>query len=65
MNDFLIELKALLEKYNASIDVDYHDCSDTHGMQGEAMRVSVGKESKEICWGWGIEANDIKLEVNK
>ena len=36
-NNFITELKALLEKYNASIGWECAECSDTHGIYNEHM----------------------------
>jgi len=41
--EFKKELKALLTKYNASIDFSCDDCSDWHGITGEKMVVSFRK----------------------
>ena len=37
---FLLELAALLKKYNASIDWNCGPCSDTHGIYDETMSIS-------------------------
>lgn len=39
-DNFKKELKELLEKYNASIDVCYDSCSDMHGVYDEGIEVS-------------------------
>lgn len=39
MNEFQIELKALLDKYNATISWGCSPCSDTHGIYDEYMIV--------------------------
>lgn len=61
------ELKDLLKKYNASINFSVSDCSDTYGLSGEKMVVSVRpdmKSFKEIdileVRGWSIDAGDIE-----
>jgi len=60
--DFKVELRELLQKYNASIDVDFAACSDLHGVQGEGMILSVHGEPEHeiIIDGWGIIASDLK-----
>lgn len=59
--DFKRELRALLEKYGASIGVGYADCSDTHGMYDEHMTVDFDdRTSVTVCHGWGIDASDLK-----
>ncbi len=60
MNDnFISELKGLLLKYNASIELDYADCSDTYGMYDVRMLVSVGNKTLVEVDGWSIEAEDL------
>jgi len=39
-NQFALELKALLLKWNAVIEFDHSDCSDLHGMSGERIVVT-------------------------
>lgn len=63
---FLAELKALLSKYNASINFSVGSCSDTHGLYDEKMVVSIRpnpKSFKEIdileVHGWCIDAHEI------
>lgn len=59
--DFKRELRALLEKYGASIGAGYGDCSDTHGMYDEHMKVDFDdRTSVRVCDGWDIEASDLK-----
>ena len=43
---FKLELKELLEKYNATIGFECADCSDLHGVYEERIVVSV--KEKEI-----------------
>ena len=64
---FRCELKDLLAKYNASINFSVSDCSDTYGLSGEKMVVSIRpdkKSFKEIdileVRGWSIAAGDIE-----
>lgn len=56
---FKKELKALLEKYSASICFEVGDASDTHGLYDEAM-VIVFKDTELRFDGWSIEKNDLK-----
>lgn len=65
--NFKKELRELLEKYHASIDVGYADCSDTHGMYDEHMMISFGDPSGKrqdfgirVCDNWYIDANELK-----
>ena len=61
MDNFADELKALLEKYNASIDWTCGACSDLHGVYD--MRMTVSTKDKVLldiecsC----ISAYEIKL----
>ena len=58
MNEFLIELAALLTRHNASIGWDCDDCSDMHGIFGEGMVVTVGTEQRSYPGCWDIDASD-------
>lgn len=59
MNDFIKELKALLEKHNASISFGCSDSSDLYGIDGEYTDIDVdGKTIIEIN-GWGIDSSDL------
>lgn len=44
--EFIIELKTLLKKYNASIEFMLDDCSDLYGISGEEMSIQIN--DKEI-----------------
>jgi hypothetical protein len=63
---FRAELRALLEKYNASINFSVGSCSDTHGLYDEHMIIShtIPGTFKDIDMvvvsGWGICASDLK-----
>lgn len=65
MADFTTELKALLIKYNASIDFDCSDCSDLHGVYGEKVVASFreGNTYKytevELSKGWSVSSEDL------
>lgn len=67
---FLQELKELLEKYDVNIGFSVSPCSDTHGLNDEKIVIDhrISKNSfKEERWlevyGWGLGASDIKQEV--
>ena len=62
LTEFKRELRELLEKHGASIEVGYADCSDTHGMYDEHMAVSFkgGKSHRISEFGWGLDAGDLK-----
>ena len=57
---FKAELKALLKKYNAEIGFSLSDCSDTHGINGEKIVVSIdnGKDI-DLVAGWGLGHYDL------
>lgn len=61
VEEFKKELKALLEKYNAGIWLDYDPCSDTYGMHGERMVVYFRNEDKtvDLADGYGVDATDL------
>lgn len=68
--EFLRELKALLEKYNGSIGFEVDSSSDTHGITGEKMTISMrevlqgNRYPSDITIlevnGWNIDSKDIK-----
>lgn len=71
---FLTELRDLLQRYDAEISVDYDDCSDMHGVSGEAMSVSMGKDDRfqgrptfSLGEGWGVVPEDLSrlLELHQ
>ncbi len=45
--NFKSELKALLEKYNASIDYDFSECADTHGMGDSGLAIYLDNQKAE------------------
>ena len=58
--EFILELATLLEKHNASIDLDFADGSDTMGMLGEHMTVSFADNSETVLSiGYSVEAEDL------
>lgn len=57
---FKQELKELLERYEACINVDYADCSDMHGVYGEAMIVEIKGKTYKICDDWRITPYHLK-----
>lgn len=61
MNNFVDELKALLEKYDATIDWTCSACSDLHGVYDERMTVSSNNEILLNIEGSCISAYEIKL----
>lgn len=70
MDSFKSELKALLKKYDASIDFSVGECSDTHGLYDARLEVSLqalqhGNRFKTVCEtstladGWGVSPSDL------
>lgn len=57
---FKAELKALLEKHNASIAWGCGPCSDTHGIYDEHMSISIGSLSEDVCSGSTLGAQDLE-----
>jgi hypothetical protein len=60
--EFINELDVLLKKYNASIQWDCSQCSDTHGIYDERMIVINGKGETLLDIAGGCISNyEIKL----
>ncbi len=66
--EFLRELKALMEKYDVSIGFSVGECSDTHGLYDEKLVIDhrLKKGSfKEETWltvhGWWMGSTDIEV----
>lgn len=63
--EFQKELKALLEKYNATISFTVDSGSDTHGLYDEKMVIyhTISNTFKAEDWievdGWGIDKTDL------
>jgi hypothetical protein len=64
--EFMKELKALLEKYNVCISATVGKGSDTHGIYDEQIVVyhQIGDSFKTEDWlivdGWSLDKNDIE-----
>lgn len=56
---FLAKLKALLTEYEAEISAEVGDGSDTHGIHGEEMVITIGRETVLRVRGWGLSAREI------
>lgn len=57
--EFQEKLYALLREYGATISFSVSDCSDTHGLYGDKMVLSIKHDSTrvediELARGWGI-----------
>ena len=71
LNEFKKELKALLLKYDASIDVGYSDCSDLYGVNDRHLLITVpptinGKSTgqgipRKLCDGWELYEDEIEV----
>lgn len=63
INNFKVELKELLERYNASISFSVGEGSDTHGLYDEKMILTVNEDSKEEeaehINGWDVSAHEL------
>ena len=60
--NFRKELRALLEKYNASIDFSCSDCSDTHGIYDAKMVACFTLSDRMLAFdlnnGWSVDKHD-------
>jgi hypothetical protein len=56
---FKKELKALLTKYDAEIDFECSDCSDTYGISCPKMVAHVGRKPVTLSDGWGVDKSDL------
>lgn len=56
---FKEELKALLLKYNASIDFSVGEGSDTYGLYDESITLSIEDTEVYSISGYGISAYDL------
>jgi hypothetical protein len=59
--EFKRELKALLEKYDGSIEFRVDDSSDTHGIYGDELNVYMGKIEVASGCGWSLGPKDIEI----
>lgn len=66
LSEFKRELKELLNKYDASIQLGFANCSDTHGMYDERIEVSfrVNRprfqyQTHTLSKGYGISKGDL------
>lgn len=60
-NDFLMELRDLLLKHNASIRFDCGDASDLHGVYDERIVVKVGDDDLLDVDGFWLCGADFKV----
>ena len=61
-NEFLQELKALLQKYNASIGFTCDKGSDTWGLSGDQIVVEVDDSTVLETESWWLLSSDINLK---
>lgn len=63
INNFKMELKELLKKYNASISFSVGECSDTHGLYDEKMVLTINENSREEesehINGWDVSSHEL------
>lgn len=59
---FQKELKELLSKYQASIGVDFDECSDLYGVTGERIVASLPGINIDLGCGYHVYASDIEVE---
>jgi len=60
--EFAIELLALLEKYNATIEWAFDDSTDMHGIYGEKIVIMQQPESKPLLKMVGMEFGGFDLK---
>jgi len=61
--EFLKELKALMEKHNASIEAGVGFGSDTHGIWDEHIDICDHRDKTLLrVQGWSLGHEDIKIE---
>lgn len=72
LNSFKSELKALLIKYDAEIQANVGPGSDTYGINGESIEISVRDDPKSFAYtaesvdGWYLDQQNIdKLKAKK
>lgn len=73
-NQFLSELRDLLKKYDAHIGFSVGEGSDTYGLHGEEMVVSMNEneDKTKFAWhknvlsvdGWHLSAGKISEEID-
>lgn len=59
-NNLIVELAALLEKYDAAIGFSCSDCSDTYGLYDERIIVSIKDDIIASADGWYLTSSDLK-----
>lgn len=59
---FVVKLKALLEKYNASIAFDFGEGSDTHGIYDERIALYVAGNKAEVLSVSGYQLDPCDLD---
>ena len=64
LNQFKLELKTLLQKYNANISFSCSEYSDLHGVYDAQITVSFDNDDKEftLSEGYGVASSDLKGE---
>ena len=61
IEDFKKELKALLEKYDAVLTLEFDSCDIAYKMSGERMGVFFRKEKEyaDLAKGYNLDASDL------
>lgn len=61
--EFIKELKTLLEKYDVNIGFVCDPCSDTNGIYEAGLEVCENKTGKQVLrtHGWNFDANNLKI----
>lgn len=62
--EFLIELKALMEKYNATIDWCCDSCSDLHGVYDSHIEISLNDTTDISFFTDSVDVDDVNAMLN-
>ena len=63
--EFLTELKALMEKYNATIDWCCDSCSDLHGVYDSRIEISLNDTTDISFNSDSVDVNDVNAMLNE
>lgn len=58
--EFLTKLSSLMAEYDVSIGFNCSPCSDTYGIYGASMGVSVQDKDTTVSDSWQMDCRDIK-----
>ena len=68
--EFLAKLESLLREYNASIEAEVGDGTDTHGILDPTMTIYIGRWNDRgrvtirACDGWELSADELRAREN-